>query len=317
MSDHQSPTWAVAIFAARETIHTLERTLSAIIDAAHELTTVDVLVNGNAELAGNAARLVRAKFAVGAAPRTMVRVWSIRQGDKAHAFNQYVHSIWPGSRLTFFVDGYVRVDVDAFDLLAEALAPESEFLGASATPGTGRTARELRKNMLERGGLHGNLYALRESTMVALREMQYKLPLGLYRTDSTLGATLFYNLDPAQYNWEPHRRIFVHPRATWSVDEKNPWKFSDISGQAKRIVRQGQGILENLAVRDLYWVQKAPPNTLPRTAAELVLHWAASNPDHLKRLMLRHPLLVGFALRKLKTPRDWSLAETPPELLTP
>jgi hypothetical protein len=34
-----------------------------------------------------------------------VRLWSIEVSDKAHVSNQYVHHIWPGSEIAYFVDG--------------------------------------------------------------------------------------------------------------------------------------------------------------------------------------------------------------------
>lgn len=278
---------------------------------------VDVLVNGNLELANETAQFVRTTFNSDKYPRANVRVWFIKLGDKAHAFNQYLHMVWPQSKLTFFVDGYVRVHPQAFKQLDAALMPPSDFLGASGVPTVGRTAGRLRKEMLENGGIHGNLFALKGSTVEALREINFKLPLGLYRTDPTLGATLCFGMNPSKYDWEPQRRIFVHPDATWAVDEKNPWKFSDLFGQLKRVVRQGQGILENRAVRNLYAIQKLTPEHLPATTAELVFQWANTNPGELRKLKLRHPLLIGLALRRLSLPRDWSQAETPPDLIAP
>jgi hypothetical protein len=43
-----------------------------------------------------------------------LRIWSITVGDKAFAWNEYLHRIWPASAMTFFIDGYAEVRSDAF-----------------------------------------------------------------------------------------------------------------------------------------------------------------------------------------------------------
>ena len=315
MINKKQNSWSIAVFAARENVHTLEKTITAALDASGSMTTVDVLVNGNRNLAHGIVRLLNASINSSKTRSANLRVWFIQLGDKAHAWNQYLQVIWPKSELTFFIDGYVRVDSNAFRLLDDALLNSPEYLAATGIPSIGWSAKSLRDEMLKNGGIHGNLFALKKSTMEALRELNFKLPLGLYRTDSTLGAALSFGLDPSRYSWSPKTRILVHSDVTWATDKKVPWRFTDISGQLKRILRQGQGILENLAVRDHLEIRKLRPEQLPDTATELVLRWTESHPDEFRKIFLQQPLLIFLAMKRLRQPKTWLDIDTSPELL--
>jgi len=317
VAHRHAPVWSVAVFAARENIQTLTRTLIAAVESAAQPTIIDVLVNGNVELANETAQIANVIDLAAERRAVTVRTWFIRLGDKAHTFNQYVKLIWPGSRLAFFIDGYVRINKDALILLDEAMSGSSDCLAGSGVPTVGITADSLRNEMLKSGGIHGNLFALKNSTIEPLREINFKLPLGLYRTDATLGAALSFGLNPLIHSWNPKGRILVHPDVSWDTDKKSFLKFSDVAGQVKRILRQGQGILENLAVRNHFAVQKKAPEQLPATAADLIFQWADSHPYELLKAQLRHPLLISFALKKLRQPREWLQAETAPELKYP
>jgi len=304
-SESPESEWGVAIIAARETLPTLCATLQATISAASRLTTIDVVVNGNPNLADEIALFCASDHSIAAAPKDFVRVWEIGVGDKANAWNQYIEHIWPKTRVTFFLDGYARPQPESLGNLARALESDVNLLAATGVPSVGRTAAALGREMLENGGIHGNLFALRGSTVRDLLALKFRLPLGIYRVDSTLGATLSFGLDPAHNAWSPKRYIFVCPEATWLTDEKEIRKFSDVLDQAKRILRQGRGILENLAVRHFLAVSKMSPGELPLTARELIERWISLDRNALIKALLRNPVLVAVALRNLQRPRDW------------
>ena len=316
MEDDQQIIWSIAIFAARENIQTLEKTISAALVATSVPTVVDILVNGNLELAEKTAELICVSEQLRKAEQVTVRVWFIKLGDKAHTWNQYLQFIWPKSRLAFFIDGYVRVKPDALHLIDHALSGSSAYLAGTGVPSVGGTAKSLRDEMLKSGGIHGNLFALKDSTIELIRESNFKLPLGLYRTDPTLGAVLSFNMEPLSHSWNPQGRILVHPEASWDTDEKKLWRFRDVSGQLKRTIRQGQGILENLAVKDHLAIRKLPPEKLPITAAELVLNWVYLHPWELLKAIFLRPILIGFALQKLREQKNWGEADTPPRLIS-
>jgi len=304
--------WAVAVFAARETPHELMCTITSVVEAAGTSTAIDVMVNGNATLATATADLLKKNNP--ASGSTVIRVWSIVLGDKAHAWNQYVHTVWPRAKLSFFVDGYVRLKPDAFNLLSESLAALPKSLGGTGVPTTGRTAAKLRESMLTEGGMHGNLFALKESVMDQLRQSCFNLPLGIYRTDSTLGAALAFGLDPSQHQWDIKNRIFVHPEVSWTTAERKWWRYAEVKSQLKRILRQSQGILENRAIENFLAHRRLSPADLPQTAAELVLEWVNRCPDKARRILWTSPL-SRIALKKFRNPRDWSAAKEFPELI--
>jgi hypothetical protein len=312
-SMHQKlPRWSIAVFAARESLDTLKACIRAAVNASkNEDVVIDVLVNGNRALAEQTAQLP--DFAGEGHENVVVRVWFISTGDKAHTWNEYVHRIWQGG-MAYFIDGYAEVREDALSFIEAGLNDVPNALGATGVPTSGRSAAALRQLMLKEGGIHGNLYAIRGTVMSTLRERGFRLPLGLYRTDSLIGAVLVYQLDPSQNTWDT-KRMFVHPQATWHVQQTGMWKPKDIWGQCKRKLRQAQGILENRAVRQHLAVEKRLPETLPHTISELVGKWIAACPQDARHIFLKHPITL-YAARKLRQPRDWSDTNILPILLS-
>lgn len=303
--------WAVAIFASRETPEELLTTLNATLAAAQKPTLIDILINGNGALAETFSKRLDSTATSGHA--ATVRVWSIDVGDKANAWNQYVHRIWTAGSSVFFMDGYVRPDPDALALLEAGMMSAPDVLGATGIPRAGNSAARQRRQMLEKGGLHGNLYCLRSETVEAIKKTPFYLPLGIYRTDSILGAALKFNLDPAHNQWKPER-VQVNPDAGWDTRAKNWWRLSDIKSQMKRILLQAKGDLENRAFRHSFAIKNLPLPELPRTASALVLNWAASCPED-ARVIMRRNVFSGWALKKLKNPRDWGGANDAPRLV--
>jgi len=311
-----APAWSIAVFAAREKIVDLEPTIASAIEASTSDTVIDLLVNGNRGLADRLVALLASAQFVSRSMHASLRVWFIELGDKSHAWNQYLEFIWPGSEFAFYIDGYVRLRADALQLLAQGLVNSPEHLAGTGVPTVGRSAQALRQQMLAQGGIHGNLFVLKRAAMQRLRDIGFRLPLGLYRTDPTLGAALAFSLDPARSSWNPKGRILVHPDVTWNTEERSIWKFTDLSSQIKRTLRQGQGTLENLAVRDFFAVRKLSPENLPKTAALLVSQWAVARRWDLAKALVRNPL-AGLALRRLRIARDWSAVSVPPVQLWP
>lgn len=306
--------WTVAVFAAREDSNELLLTIKTVKDAIGQCAAIiDVLVNGNQKLANDISGLLQCQKS--STSPSVVRIWSIALGDKAHTWNQYVHTVWPGAKMTFFVDGYVRLDPDALSLLDEGVTAHPCALGGTGTPSTGRTAENLRQQMLTEGGLHGNFFALTEAAINQIRQCHFNLPLGIYRTDSTLGAALAFGLNPSRYKWDLKSRVFVHPAVTWTTNERKWWRYAEVKSQFKRTLRQAQGVLENKAVQNFLALQKLPPQKLPPTASALVLDWAKNYPGEAGAVFWKNPL-SRFALKKFKQPRDWSSAAQPPQLIS-
>ena len=300
---------SIAIIASREDVFTLTACIRSAITACNDRrAVVDVLVNGNPQLAQHIAEMN-----VDGPQTCVLRVWNIQQGDKAHAWNEYVHCIWPAEGDAIFLDGYVEVEPDAFDALDRGLAIAPEAQGATGIPTCGRSAARLRELMLREGGFHGNLNVIRAEVMAKLRSTGFRLPLGLYRTDSVTGAVLMFGLDPAVNRWDK-RRIAVVQDARWKVRSMGRITFRNVLGQWKRMLRQGQGVLENRAVREHLAVRFLAPHLLPLTTQVLVNDWIAAQPAQARQLFIRQPLCAWAAWR-LRTPRDWSAAAIAPILV--
>jgi len=259
--------------------------------------TVEVIVNGNQELADKM-RVIAHGLHLSSSASKIVRIWFLSAADKARAWNSYVHKIWSGSDVAFFVDGYTRVSRDSFAQLVDGLISTPEALGATGVPTMGRSARKLRGKMIRAGGIHGNLYALRGEVVKQLRDRKFLFPLGLYRTDALIGAVVCFGLDPATNEWDT-RRIFVQPQATWEFEALRWWRVKDLWSYWKRALRQAQGVLENHAVREHMAIQKRPPEMLPNTASTLVVEWLNAFPKRARTLFFLNPLCF-IAARKLR-----------------
>lgn len=300
---------SIAVIASREDTATLSNCIKAVIRACHDdAAVIDILVNGNPQLAHDVAQT---PFDCPA--RCQLRIWSIQQGDKAHAWNEYVHRIWPQRGNAFFLDGYVEVEADAFAALDAGLSASPEALAATGVPTSGRSAAAARAYMLRNGGFQGNLHVLRAQAMQQLRASGVRLPLGLYRTDSLTAGLLMLGLNPAAHQWDP-KRITVVAGATWKVRALDRLTYASLVSQWKRILRQAQGELENRAVREHLIVKRLAPHLLASTTHTLVNGWISEQPKQAWGLFFRRPL-CAYAAWRLRTARDWSAARLAPLLV--
>jgi hypothetical protein len=279
---------AVSIYAARETPAVLEQTVICALRSAAEVpqAVVDVLVNGNPLLAEELAESAALSAMVPESVR--LRVWSLSVGDKAFTWSEYVHRIAPQAATSVFVDGYARVGPGAFTSLEKTMASTPSALAATGVPRHGRSARRLAQEMRCEGGLHGNLYALGSRAMSQLQSLNFRLPLGLYRTDSALGAALTLGLGLLEREWRPLERIALDENAAWEVDTLRWYRPVDLRTWMRRRRRQAQGALENAALNYWFVKERLPLESLPETSAELIARWAASAPGDYARMLKRY-----------------------------
>lgn len=302
--------WSVAIFAARETPTVLADTVRCAIAAcAGRRATIDVLINGNQALAEQFIDQVETIVA----EECTLRVWSIAAPDKAHTWNEYVYRIHDTEGTTFFIDGYARVRPDALAAIDRRLDSSPHALAASGVPICGRSAQRMRKTMLSRGGIQGNLYALKGTSMKALRDTGFRFPLGLYRNDPMLGAALTFRLDPANSQWTRGSVVAVAD-ATWDVDGISELTYKNVVGYFKRRLRQAHGVLESRAFREHMSIKRLPPRLMPVTAQEMVNNWIAEQSGQARSLFLKRPT-CWYAARQLRKSRDWTATKVPPTLL--
>lgn len=302
---------AVAVFASRESTDRLVSTLSAARAVVSQNDVIDVLVNGNPALAASLARLLVSDLAGKDGAR--IRVWSIKTGDKANAWNQYLHEIWSGEEMVFFIDGYVSLHGDSIDLLQDAVLGDPRALAGSGVPSNGPSARRVARHMLASGGFHGNFCCMRGDAIAEIRRRGFRMPVGLYRVDSLMGAVLSYGFDPRDKVWDRHR-IYVHPLATWSTPAKHWWRYQEWLAYAKRSLRQARGVLENAAVRNHLAVRRLSPEALPATAVELVNEWMQRCPGEASSVIRRNPT-VRLVLSTYRQPAAWVESEMRPAMV--
>lgn len=306
--------WAVAIFSSRENAEVLWRVVSSARRACSKLVAVvDVLINGNRALADEIVALAEADTGTRSGHLAGLRVWSFDLADKSFAWNTYIHALAPNASFVFFVDGYAEFESDALQHLARAFQRNERALAASGVPTLGPSARRLQRTMQTEGGIHGNLYALSGDCLRRLRASNFRLPLGLYRTDPLLGAALCFNLDPPNNVWDASR-IAVVPEATWNYPVPKFWRWRDWRSFFKRRMRQAQGDAENSAVRRLFAVERRTVDCLPASTKGLIGDWIEAVPAEASRLFRRRPL-VWFAWKKLLKAPDLNAANQTPKML--
>ena len=304
--------WSLAIFSARETpqqlLHAVRAAAAAKRGGAE--MTVDIVVNGTPALASDLGALLAERHDWDDA---VVRLWSVPQADKAHAWNTYLHAIAPQGRLAFFMDGYVIVEPGAFVKMAAALRNRPDALAATCLPSTGPSARAQRQRLLAEGGLHGNLYALTAATCHRLRVSGVRLPYGIYRNDSALGAALAFDLEPARNRWKAERIVAV-PEARYEVHAARVWPPSALRVVLRRRLRQAQGALETRALKAHLAGARRSPVEWPASVDTLVQRWAEEHRADARRLLVTAPL-ASLALHHMRKRPPRTAAPGAPQLI--
>lgn len=221
--------WSICIFARNE-----ERLLPGVLGAldgaaaGHDFVA-HVLENGSTD------NTVRAALAIAAAdPR--IKVHQLAIGDKANAWNEYVHRIAPADAdMHVFLDGDVRPCKGAFASLAHALEGTPEALAAAALPGAGRSRRRWAANLFVNRWLSGNLYAISGQCLAGLRTMDFRMPIGAVGEDGILSYALVTDLEGGTDD-SRRDRIAIAAGAMFEFDSLEP-NARDLSTYMRRLRR--------------------------------------------------------------------------------
>lgn len=200
---------SVCAFACNEA-EKIRGSLSALLDGGlGPQDRIHVVVNGSSDATEDVAREIAVKDA-----RVSVHVLAF--GDKANAWNHYVHRIADAGAHHVFLDADVRPASGALTALREALEQHPEALAASALPRGGRRSPAWAHQVLANHGMPGNLYMLRHTTVARMRARRFFLPVGLVGDDTFLRWILLRNLDPNAL--ESKERIRPAPSAFFEYD---------------------------------------------------------------------------------------------------
>lgn len=187
----------IAVFAhneGRKILNCLESIRRAIRDGDQ----CYVLDNGSSD---NTGVVVQAY----AKEHPFCKLVTIELGDKANAWNVFVHDQHPEAGLYCFTDGDCEVAPDALNALESATHQHPDANAVAGVPDQA-SSLSIRNGMLASGGLAGGLYALTASFVQRIREQQVRLPIGLIGDDSLVGALAYWNLNP-QGPWDLTRVV--------------------------------------------------------------------------------------------------------------
>lgn len=227
---------SVCIFAHNEE-RLLPRCLAALGAAADGVDyTAHVMENGSRDATARAAR------ALAAADRR-IRVHELLPGDKANAWNDYVHRIAPEAETHIFLDGDVRPCTNSFKALEASLAASPEAYAAAALPATGRTRRSWATRLIHESWLSGNLYALSAATIARFRREDLRLPVGAYGEDGLL-SYIFVTEFRGGKDDSHRQRIAVSDDALFEFDSLGA-SARDLQTYRNRLRRYSQRYFQN------------------------------------------------------------------------
>lgn len=225
--ENQTP-WPVAIFAhneARNILHCLESLQQTTI---HPIACY-VLANACTDRTED---IVREYCNVHA----NVHLISIVLGDKANAWNVFVHEVSPRDRVCyFFMDGDVRASHGALQTMLDTLVQHPHANGVAALPKSGRGVAAFQRDMLKNNGVAGNLYGLRGSFVERIRAQNIRMPVGTIGEDALIGAMLKWDLR-GDTRWD-NDRVVVAQHAGFEFDSISPWRISEWRKYFRRRVR--------------------------------------------------------------------------------
>ena len=236
-----------------------------------------------------------------------VRLFEIPYGDKANAWNQYVHSLRPDAGWHVFVDGYLQFDDASLAALRTTLLRgQPHILAATGLPAGDHTgALHMRQAVRSHGGILGGLHALRGDFVTAIAERGLLLPIGMYRGDGLIGSFVCHALDPLNQPWDKNR-VAIVDAARWHGMRLSPWSVSDIRRHLNRILKQAQGRMENRAIKHI--IYREGYEGLPVCVTTLLQLANAIGPGSNETTLFRRALRSEVLRRQLHTLQPLNLS---------
>jgi glycosyltransferase involved in cell wall biosynthesis len=217
---------AVAIFAHNEG-NNIVRCLESISKAMADGDECVVLNNGSSDNTGALVEEFIARNGFG-------RLVTIKVGDKANAWNVFVHDVRVVADVFVFLDGDCEIEKNALDALERCIVANPRLNAAAALP-SATASKTNREAMIRYGGLAGNLYALSAKFVERVRESHVRLPVGLIGDDSLIGALAYWDLNP-RVGWDL-TRIAICQDAEFSYVPLSCFSIRDLRLYYRRKVR--------------------------------------------------------------------------------
>ncbi len=259
--------WPVAVFA-----HNEARNIVACLDSLQAASAVPPACYVLANACTDATESLVREYA---RTHPNVHLVPIVVGDKANAWNVFVHEAAPaGQALYFFMDGDVRATSGALDVMARTLEGEPHANGVSALPMSGCGVEAFQRDMLRDRGVAGNLYGLRGAFVERIRAQGIHMPVGTIGEDALMGAMLKWDLR-GDTRWDDGR-VAVAREAGFEFDSVSPWRLREWKKYFRRRVRYSVRGYQNKMLGRA--IQPAGFEALPPNVRELYPRY----PDLLK-----------------------------------
>lgn len=285
--------WPIAILT-RNGAATLPRALDSLA-AARDGNRLDIVVVANG-CTDDTATVARSWQADG----VRVRVVELPRGDKANAWNTYIHDHAVDSPIHFFMDADVETEPTALRRLAAELHGPVAAVGA--VPANGRDRGAAIARMITQGRVAGGLYALSGEFVADLRRRGLRLPWGWIGEDFLISWI-------AKGGWwlatchQPSERLVVVPGARYHFRPLSRRRLGDMRIYARRLVRYE---LRSRQCRAL--LERPAELGLPKEVAELYAH----APHHLRMRWLGPytPMVAAAVLIMRRARRRWLRAQS-------
>lgn len=268
--------WAIAVFAHNEADHIVASLASVIAATAQpQNICIYVLNNGSRDNTGAKVR----EFMQHAGAR--IELIELIVGDKANAWNHFVHELTAEANYFGFVDGDVTLAPGALDALQNCLQQKPAAYLATGVPYSGRSRAKQLAQLEQSGGVQGNLYAATAAFIHAVRRAKVRMPIGFVREDGLVSAFAMFDLRPEAGTWDKsrvavaHSAGFIFPSLRW-------WSWPDIRLYWRRRIRYSVGHFEFQLLRPL--ILRQGLNAMPRDTPTLYtsgalppLRWRGTN----------------------------------------
>lgn len=228
-----------------------------------------------------------------------VKVIDLEIGDKANAWNYFVHEIAPDAEIYFFTDGDCQVEKGALQELEAYLLKDRHINAVSGVPSLRNVSLGIfRREIVAEGGFAGNLYALSQDFVARLRAQRVRLPQGLIGDDSLIGALALWNLDPST-RWN-HDLVRIVPSATFQYESIIRASFHDPMFYIRRLRRYSLRYFQNQLIKSR--IKQSGLSILPYHVNTLYLD--ARDDELTPRRSLQYFFSDRWAIRFIRHIRD-------------
>lgn len=231
-----------------------------------------------------------------------VKIVDLKVGDKANAWNYFIHEIAAEAESYFFTDGDCQVESGTLQYLEECLLENPHINAVSGVPShRNLSLGKFQRAITSEGGFAGNLYALSQDFIARLRAKHVRLPQGLIGYDSLIGALALWNLDPG-VEWN-HDLVRIVPSATFKYESVMHASLYNPFFYIYRLRRYSLRYFQNQLIKSR--IKRSGLSALPYHINSLYLE--AENTELTPRNSLRHYCFDRWAIKQIYNVRKISM----------